>query len=343
MNLPNKYISIDEEGFPLFGELRVTDVPVGAELLRNLEFAENGAFVTSLIGETAIVEAFDEPLVAQMVMKRPAGWFLLLNYGLEIPFDPQQLTVDEWDRFHGRTQKGIPFVLSRKAQTEFFNLVDEFDDDSITVDGKKLTMHEWLKSGPDVQEPGYWSNRYQTGETGWEMNEAAPAFKDMVPRLKLQKSRVLVLGCGSGNDAALFAEEGHIVTAVDFSQEALDRAQKKYGHFENIKWVKADAFNLPKEFFGAFDIVVEHTFYCAIDPTKRQELVQTWKKCLIDKGFLLGVFFVMDHKKTPPYGGLEWELRERLKKDFHFVFWGRLRNSIQNRNGKELLVYAHRK
>lgn len=343
MNLPNKFLAIDEEGFPLFGEVRVTDTPVGAELLRNLDFAENGAFVTSLIGETAFVEAFDEPLIAQMVMKRPSGWFLLLNYGVEIPFDPQQLTVDEWDRFHGRTQKNIPFLLSRKAQTEFFNLVDEFDDDSITVDGKKLPMREWLKTGPDVKASTYWDQRYINAEDGWELNEAAPAFKDMVPRLKLQKSRVLVLGCGSGNDAALFAEDGHIVTAVDFSQEALDRAQKKYAHYENIKWIKADAFSLPKEFLNAFDILVEHTLYCAIDPSKRQDLVQAWRKCLVDKGFLLGIFYVMDQKNPPPYGGLEWEIRERLKKDFHFVFWGRLKNSIPRRLGQELLVYAHRK
>ena len=343
MNLPTKFLSIDEEGFPHFGELRVTDVAIGAELLRNLDFAENGALVTSLIGETAFIEAFDEPLVAQMVMKRPAGWFLMLNYGVEIPFDPRGLTVDEWDRFHGRSQKGIPFILSRKAQTEFFNLVDEFDDDSITVDGRKLPMRQWLEPNPEVQEPIFWDACYRNFQNGWELDDAAPAFKDMVPRLKLQKSRVLVLGCGSGNDAALFAEEGHIVTAVDFSEEALDRAKKKYGHLQNIKWVKADAFHLPKEFVGAFDILVEHTFYCAIDPSKRQELVQVWKRCLIDKGFLLGVFFVMDYKKAPPYGGLEWEVRERLKKDFHFIFWGRLKDSVQNRLGKELLVYAHRK
>lgn len=339
----HKSISIDEEGYPLFGEVRVTDEKVGTEIFRNLKFAENGAYATSLQGDETLVEAFDEPYVAAQVLKLKSGWRILLPYGLELAFDLQTLTVDEWDRFHGIAQNGIPFVLSRKAQAEFFNLVDEFNDDSVTVDDKVIPIPTWLPQRPDVTQEKYWSTVYQTEEPRWELNEPASALKDMLPRLKLPKSRVLVLGCGSGNDAAFFAEQGHVVTAVDISPEAISRGKKKYSKYENILWVEHDIFKLSSDYDGTFDLIFEHTCFCAIDPAMRNEMVRLWRRLLAPGGFLLGVFFIMARRSDPPFGSTEWELRQRLKKYFQFVFWGRWHQSIERRNGKELLIYAQKK
>lgn len=340
MALPTQFISIDEEGFPLFGELRVQDPVVGAKILNTIRYAENNAFMTSLEDQDYLVEAFDEPLVAQQVLKLPAGWRILLPYHIEKPFDPKTLTVDEWDRFHGLTLEGIPFVLSRKAQAEFFNLVDEYSDESVTIDGEEIEVPPWLQAKPDVRSEKFWTNIYQTEDPKWELNQPAPALADMIPRLKLPKSRVLVLGCGSGNDAALFAEQGHVVTAVDISPEAIERGKKKYAHLTNITWIEADIFKLGREHTQSYDIVFEHTCYCAIDPSKRNDLIKMWKQFLIPQGHLLGVFFAMERKLGPPFGGTEWELRERLKKSFQFIFWGRWHQSVSQRDGKEFLVYA---
>ena len=57
----------------------------------------------------------------------------------------------------------------------------------------------------------------------------------------------------------------------------------------------------------------------------------------------MGVFFAMDKMQGPPFGGTEWELRERIKKHFHFIFWGRSHESIERRDGKEFVVYAQKK
>jgi SAM-dependent methyltransferase len=343
MSLPDKYIAIDEEGYPLFGEVRVTDVNTGAELLRNITFAENGALQTTLQDTVAFIEAFDEPYVAAQVLKLDSGWRILLPYSLELPFDPATLSVDEWDRFHGLTLSGIPFVFSRKAQAEFFHLVDEFDDDSVTINGRRFDIPGWFQVRPDVRTEKYWTQIYKTEEPRWELNQPAPALVDMLPRLKLPKSRILILGCGSGNDAAYFAEQGHVVTAVDISPEALARGKAKYGHLTNITWLEKDIFKMGHEYDGSFDIIFEHTCYCAIDPSKRNDLVNTWLRLLIPGGFLFGVFFAMERRIDPPFGGSEWELRQRLKKNFQFVFWGRWHQSIERRNGKELLVYAQKR
>lgn len=343
MALPARFIKIDEEGFPLFGEVRVTDLHVGHEILSQLQFAENGAFQTVSGGETCIVEAFDEPFVAQQVHKKNSLWIIEMPYDFAAEINLDSLSLDEWDRFHGLTKQNIPFVLSRKAQAEFFRLLDEYEDDSITVDGKKIVLPPWHQSTVPVGTENFWSHIYQTETPGWEMNQPTPILTEMLPQLKIPRSRVLVLGCGSGNDAAYFAQNGNIVTAVDISPEAIRRAQEKYGHIANLKFVQKDIFAIQHEWDGQFDIVFEHTCYCAIDPAQRNALAKLWKRVLIPGGFLMGIFFTMEKRGQPPFGGTEWELRERLKKDFQFMYWNRWRKPNGRRDGKELFVYALKK
>lgn len=344
MSLPNKFVQIDEEGCGLLQEVRLTDPVAAQELLKNIHFAENGAMVSTLAGEPVIVEAFDQPYVALQVEKQNGEWLIHIPYGLMFSFLPTSLCLDEWDRFHGKTTKGIPFVLSRKAQAQFFNLLDDYSDDSITIDKKKYEIPPLFALNPEVEKEKFWTDVYVSeGKPGWDLAAPAEALKDMLPRLKLPRSRVLVLGCGEGHDAAFFAEQGHFVTAVDVSPEAIARAQKHYGHMENLKFVMADIFKLGKDFDHAFDLVFEHTCFCAINPQKRQDLVKTWNRLLTDNGQLIGVFFSMEKPSGPPYGATEWEIRERLKKNYQFIFWGRWQKSVPRRQGKELFVYAQKK
>jgi SAM-dependent methyltransferase len=342
----NQYISIDEEGFPSFGDLRVQDPSVGREIFENLFVHEANSLVTVVRGEKYIVESFDEPYVAQMVSVESDLMKIQLPYGTEATFDPMSLSVDEWDRFHGYAkydQNLVPFVMSRKAQAEFFRLADEYDDDGITFNGQRFNIPPYWQSQTNVHSADFWSLIYKTENTpGWDLGQAHSALQDMLPRLKLAKSRVLVLGCGAGHDAAYFAQAGHLVTAVDHSEEAMARGKKLYGHLENIQWLQADAFQLPKEMSHSYDIVFEHTCFCAIDPARRQDLVQTWMSVLAPGGFLMGVFFAMEKRAGPPFGGSEWELRQRLRKDFQFLFWGRWHQSPPSRHGKEFFVYARK-
>lgn len=342
--LPQRFIQIDEEGYALMGELRTQDPELGGEVLSELEFGPNGCFVTRCGGVPVIVEAFDEPYVASQVSLDNGTWSIELPYNLEYKFDLSSLRLDEWDRFHGLTEKKIPFVMSRKAQASFFNLLEEFDDESITFAGKTYEIPAYFCENKEVENSKFWTDIYQGSENPrWNLEEPAEALKDMLPRLKMPKSRVLVLGCGEGHDAAFFAKSGHVVTAIDYSGEAIERAREKYGYLSELTFVQQDAFKLDPRFHGSFDIVFEHTCYCAINPAMRSQLVKVWKQALHDQGHLMGVFFVHHKLEGPPYGGSEWELRQRLKDGFQFVFWGRWQKSIPRRQGKELFVYAQKK
>ncbi len=339
-----KFIQIDEEGYALFGETRVSDEDIGRQILSNLAINKNHRLTTMVDDEEVIVEAFDAPLIAQQVEVRDGQWILQGPYRFLSSFKLENLRLDEWDRFHGLTDKGMPFVFSRKAQAHFFNLLEDYTDDSISFQGQTFEIPPSFKNTTHINKESWWSDIYRQPENpGWNLNEPTEALKDMLPRLKLPKSRILVLGCGEGHDAALFAEFGHKVTAIDMSPEAILRGKEKYGHFSNLEFIEADFFKLGPEFNKAFDIVFEHTCYCAINPLRRNELVQVWSKCLAEKGFLMGVFFATYKQDGPPFGASEWELRERTKKLYQYLFWGRWRQSAPKALGKELFVYAQRR
>lgn len=341
MSLSDQFLAIDEEGFPLSGELRIKDEALGVQILSSLAYAENGAFVCTIQDRQVLVEAFDEPYVARNIQLVGLGQIeILLPYQIKKVAKLSTLTVDEWDRFHGLTLEKIPFVLSKSAQSELFQKASDYDDESFTIDGTRYETSPWLSAHKDVQDSAFWSNIYRTESPGWEMNRPAPALEEMLPRIKLPKSRVLVLGCGSGNDAAFFASHGHVVTAVDFSEEAISRAKEKYGHLKDLEFIQKDVFKIGHEWNESFDLVFEHTCYCAIDPAKRNDLIRLWKRLLVPGGQLMGVFFAMERRSAPPFGGTEWELRERLRKSFQFLFWSRWKKSTDRRAGKELFVLA---
>lgn len=349
---PTRYIQMDEEGYFLNNGVRYDDDDFGFGLLGKLHY-DNRALLTESDGQKVLVEAFSDPLVARHVFKEDDGKIHLeFPYCLEGSLDLEHLFVDEWDRFHGffTLPSGVklPYVLSRAAQSDLFELAESFDDDSVTIGGEVFAVTAWNPSEDESADPEFWSEHYAnwtSPETkpGWELQEPAAALRDISSQLKLNKARIIVLGCGSGHDAAFFAQQGHHVTAVDFSDEALLRAAKNYGQVKNLQFKKADIFNLPESFRGQFDIVFDHTFLSAIHPSRRREVARIYKQLLAPEGHLLGIFMILDPHNAPPFGMTEWELRELLKGKFQSLYWTRWKKSIPRRAGKELVVYAQAK
>ncbi|MCC7404141.1 MAG: methyltransferase domain-containing protein [Bdellovibrionales bacterium] len=339
-----RFTQIDEEGYFLSNGLRVTDEDYGRTLLAQIVREERGRCFLTIEGHQVWVEAFDEPLVAKQVEKRDGDeWELLFPYGYRAQFKLSTLSLDEWDRFHGSILSGVPFVMSRPAQSEFFRILDDYDDESITANGVVYQIPPWLLTEPEVNRAEFWSHRYQEKDTPWDLAEPTPVLVETLAKIKLPKSRILVPGCGAGNDAAYLARQGHVVTGFDFSPEAIRVAQERYGQIPHLEFQVADVFKLPDTFTNSFDVIFEHTCYCAVNPVRRNELIRVWKRVLVDGGHLLGVFFATDKRLGPPFGGSEWEVRERLKAHFEFLYWTRWRKSVPNRQGAELLVYARKR
>lgn len=339
-----KYQKIDGDGFLMTDSgLRIDDQDYSEQILKNLQLAEGGSLRTHYKGQQIVVESFDSPLIIQHVQKFADRLIGQTNYKLKFDLQLNSLSIDDWDRFHCQTSSGIPCVLSRHAQIEFFDLLEEFDDESVTLSGHTYATPFWLIEREDIAHPPFWSDKYAKQSTPWDLGEYHPAFRTILEQTKPLRSRVAVLGCGVGHDAAFLAQSGHFVTAFDFSEEAIKAARTKYGHIAHLEFVVADAFALPDKYLGQFDLVAEHTFFCAVKPQMRNQVIQLYRNLLVAGGHLMAVMFVMPKFSGPPYGGSEYELKRRFEHAFDLRYWTRHRTHESWRNGCELLIYAQKK
>lgn len=156
-----------------------------------------------------------------------------------------------------------------------------------------------------MPEQAFWENRYQEANTPWDLGDASPYFRNFLDHRPgwFEPGKIVVPGCGLGHDAALFAEHGFNVYGVDFSETAVAFAQKRYGHFCQFRQVDFFDLQMSQEVLGThqFDYVLEHTCFCAIDPSRRVNYRDSVLRLLRPKGYFLGVFWEHDEPDGPPY------------------------------------------
>ncbi|MDA0886227.1 MAG: methyltransferase domain-containing protein, partial [Cyanobacteria bacterium] len=130
--------------------------------------------------------------------------------------------------------------------------------------------------------------------------------------------RVLVPGCGRGHEAALLADLGYEVIGLDFSGEAIQRAQALHGSDRaQLRWLQADLFDggalaAAGITTGSLQGVLEHTCFCAIDPAKRGAYLDTMARLLAPGGWLLGLFWCHRRPDGPPWGSDPEMLEQQL-------------------------------
>ncbi len=337
-----KTIAIDEEGyFILYNGIRVSDELIGKDMLSQVQIEDNGQATLHYDGTQAIVEYFDQPYVARQIHIEDNKVNIQMPYQYIEQVDLTQFSVDQWDRFHGLTQRGIPFVLSRTAQAEMFNLADEFTDETITLAGATIETPDHYLIDPDFDINNFWNLYYQSNQSAaWDDPTYHPELKSALYQLKINKCRILVPGCGQAHNAAYLANQGHIVTAIDNNPTVIEKARQLYGQINTLNFAQEDFFSYADKNTSSFDLIFNNNFYSAISPFNRKKVVKAWKSLLTDDGHLLAIFNV-SHKRTGPlFGGSEWETRDLLQKDFNFRYWTRLRHSPVALLGSELLVYA---
>ena len=86
-----------------------------------------------------------------------------------------------------------------------------------------------------------------------------------------------------------------------------------------------------------FDLVFEHTLFCAIPPTRRSEYVQALLHWLKPGGIYLAVnYMITDDKDEPPFSTTTAELDAHFGEQFELLRRWTPR-SYESREGKELM------
>ena len=179
----------------------------------------------------------------------------------------------------------------------------------------------------------YWEERWEKGETAWDMGSACPALVAYCEQLEDKDLRILLPGAGSAYEADWLWKNGfHNVTVVDWSAKALERLAERLPDFPREQLVVSDFFALE----GQFDLVLEQTFFCALDPAKRPSYVMKMFTLLKPGGTLAGLLFDFPLAGGPPFGGDEEEYTELFHWLFEVKTMERCYNSIKPREGREL-------
>lgn len=115
---------------------------------------------------------------------------------------------------------------------------------------------------------------------------------------QLPPQRVLIPGCGSGYEVKLFAERGHDVLGIDFSEAALEAAGRVLGKLAH-RVRKGDFFSLMLE---PCDLVYERTFLCALPRARWPQWGVKIPTLVRPGGRLAGFFYFSDNERGPPFG-----------------------------------------
>lgn len=100
---------------------------------------------------------------------------------------------------------------------------------------------------------------------------------------------------------------------------------------------------IQQDFFahqGKYDLIVEQTFFCALDPTLRPVYVQHMEELLKENGKLVGLLFDREFEGGPPFGGTQSEYRSLLGARLDLPLMEPCYNSAAPRKGTEVFFIA---
>ncbi len=188
----------------------------------------------------------------------------------------------------------------------------------------------------------YWEARYQAKDMPWEKGAASPGLVDFLAgHASLRRGTVCVPGCGTGHDVRAWARAGFDAFGCDVAPSAVRLARARTARAGvSACYAVADFLEDPPPFL--FDWVFEHTLFCAIDPSRRDDYVRAVLKWLKPDGQYLAVNYLIPDEDGPPFGTTREELVQRFAPHFRLrEDW--VPRSYPNRTGLELMIWWARK
>jgi SAM-dependent methyltransferase len=187
----------------------------------------------------------------------------------------------------------------------------------------------------------YWDNRYKDNSTGWDMGEVSPPLNGYIDQLKDKNIRILIPGCGNTYEAEYLLQKGFTsVTVIDIAPTLVNNLKDKFKNNPSIKVILADFF----EHHGEYDLILEQTFFCAINPNLRTAYRDKMVDLLAKGAKLAGVLFNTEFEKAgPPFGGNKESYIELFMNNFDLITFENCTNSHPKRQNTELFIILKKK
>jgi SAM-dependent methyltransferase len=180
----------------------------------------------------------------------------------------------------------------------------------------------------------FWSNRYQSQDTGWDLGSISTPLKEYVDTLTQKDISILIPGAGNCYEGEYLLEKGFTdVTILDYAAEALQGFSTRVAAHAKAKLICEDFFTHE----GQYDLIVEQTFFCALDPSLRESYAKQMRRLLKPGGKLCGLLFTtVPNEQGPPFGGSLAEYEKLFDPLFQILKLEPCYNSIRPRAGREL-------
>ncbi|MES2850937.1 MAG: methyltransferase [Bacteroidota bacterium] len=188
-----------------------------------------------------------------------------------------------------------------------------------------------------IMDNNYWSNLYTNEEAGWDVGNITPPLKGYFDQLTDKNISILIPGCGNSYEAEYLLQNGFTnITLIDISSVLCEQLKQRLANYlsKGLQIICGDFF----EQQGQYDLIVEQTFFCALDPSLRKSYAEKMQVLLKPGGKLVGVLFNRQFDSSSPFGGDENEYRNLFEKHFTIEMMEPCYNSIKPRAGAELFV-----
>jgi SAM-dependent methyltransferase len=197
-----------------------------------------------------------------------------------------------------------------------------------------------MNTEPKLDE-NFWNERYRSNETGWDLGQVSPPLKAYIDQLTDKNLRILIPGCGNSYEAEYLLEKGFTnITIIDIAPELVERLKSKFRSNQNIN----DNFGRFLYSQAEYDLILEQTFFCALDPKLRKNYAEAMKGLLVKGGKLAGVLFNKEFEtQGPPFGGTDTEYLALFSDAFYFRTFEPCYNSFSKRADSELFVILEKK
>lgn len=180
----------------------------------------------------------------------------------------------------------------------------------------------------------YWDNRYIDNTSRWDLGKVSPPLQSLIDILKNKEIKILIPGGGNSYEAGYLHTLGFKnVYVIDLAKTPLENIKLRVPGFPPEHLIEGDFFELN----DTFDLIIEQTFFCALNPELRPKYVEKMSTLLNLNGKLAGLLFDAPlNKDHPPFGGSKKEYTSLFSTRFIINIMELANNSDDTRKGREL-------